>query len=242
MTPRVALVLVGALLVGRAAAADAPDAERLYTEGQTAYDDKRYDDAITAWQKSYDLSHLPALVFNLAQAQRLAGHCTKAVDSYQAFIKLDPASPQRADAESRLKEIQPCADLPVAPPTRVGPPPVTPVVQAPPGNGKHVASLVLAGAGVGLIVVGAVFGSQASSLATDVHDACTPHCDWTADLQAKESTGQRDTTLQYVMVGAGAAALITSGILWRLGSREHHVPVAVTPRADGAALSWSGTW
>ena len=65
--------LVILCLLARAALADAPTAEQLYHAGQTAYDDKRYDDALAAWQKSYELSHLPALEFNIAQAYRLRG-------------------------------------------------------------------------------------------------------------------------------------------------------------------------
>ncbi|HEV7559138.1 MAG TPA: tetratricopeptide repeat protein, partial [Kofleriaceae bacterium] len=93
---RLALVL---LLVARTAAAQPNDAEHLYTEGQKAYDDKRYDDALAAWEKAYELSHLPGLVFNLAQAYRLHGDCDKAVETYQKFIDLDPKSKQRTAAE-----------------------------------------------------------------------------------------------------------------------------------------------
>src|SRR5512140_395048 len=107
---RAAIFLV--VIAARAAAADVTDAERLYTEGQAAYDAQRYDDAIAAWDKSYALSHLPGLVFNLAQAHRLAGHCTKAVDAYHRFLQLDPKAEERPQAEQFLHELEPCPAIP----------------------------------------------------------------------------------------------------------------------------------
>jgi tetratricopeptide (TPR) repeat protein len=238
---RAGVVVLAILIAGRIAAAQPNDAERLYTEGQTAYDDKRYDEAIAAWQRAYDLSHLPALVFNLAQAHRLKGECTKAVETYQTFIKLDPTSPQRADAEGLLKEIQPCADKPVepkvVPETHVPPPPPNP------GHGKRVAGIAAAGAGAVLVLAGAYFGSRAESLASDVKAACsTGHCEWTSDLAGKDADGRSDEKRQYILYGVGAAALVTSGVLYYLGSHEHAPAITVTPRPDGAAVTWSGSW
>ncbi len=230
------------VLFARIAAAQPTDAERLYTEGQAAYDDKRYDDAIASWQKAYDLSHLSGLVFNLAQAYRLKGDCTKAVETYQRFIKLDPTSAQRGDAEGRLIEIQPC---PVEKPVVVPPPPPPPKVIAPVeqgGRGKRIAGYVIGIVGVALVGGGAYFGSRAQSLASDVNAACsTGHCEWTSDLASKDSDGRSAEKLQWIGYGAGAAAVITGALLVHL-SREHAPPITVAAAANGAAVSWTGSW
>jgi tetratricopeptide (TPR) repeat protein len=240
-----AIILLGLVLFARIAAAEPTDAERFYTEGQAAYDDKRYDDAIASWQKAYDLSHLSALVFNLAQAYRLKGDCTKAVETYQRFIKLDPTSPQRGDAEGRLIEIQPC---PVEKPVVVEPPPqqLPPKIVAPVehgGRGKKIAGYVVGILGVALVGGGAYFGSRAQSLASDVNAACsTGHCEWTSDLASKDSDGRSAEKLQWIGYGVGAAAVITGALLVYLGSREHAPPITVAARPDGAAVSWTGSW
>lgn len=242
---RLALAL---LLVSRVAAADAPDAERLYNEGQTAYDDQRYDDAVTAWQKSYQLSKLPALVYNLAQAYRLGGHCEKAVDAYTRFIALDPQSPQRADAEGRLKEIQPCPaakpqPTPPAPHPQTPPPPPPPPAADNPGHGKRLAGLVLLGAGIVVGAGGPYFGLQARADANDVKAACGGKCEWTAALAQKESAGKQAQTLQYAAYRAGAALVLAGALLYRSGRHaSEHAAVTVVPRADGAAVTWFGSW
>ncbi len=247
MTRLALAAVLGTCLVARIAAADPQaDAERLYNDGQAAYDDKRFDDAIVAWQQAYDLSKLAALQFNLAQAQRLGGHCTAAVDAYKAFIKADPTSAQRPDAESRLREIQPCPAVPavvkvVTPPQR----PITKPVE--PSAHGHAGAYVVGGLGVALAIGGGIFGAQASSAASDVSAACASGCAWTPALADQESAGKRDQTVQYVLYGAGAVALVTAIVLYRRGSHEHAAPVALVPhldgaRADGATVSWLGSW
>src|SRR5689334_9724388 len=111
-----------ALLVPVAARADS-EAERLYNEGQRAYEAQRYNDALTAWEKSYAISKLPALVFNIAQAQRLRhqpGDCTKASANYKQFASTAKKSEQRTMAEEFIAELAPCvqaeAQLAAAPP------------------------------------------------------------------------------------------------------------------------------
>ena len=247
MTRLALAIALGTCVVARVAAADPQaDAERFYNDGQAAYDDKRFDDAIAAWHKAYDLSKLAALQFNLAQAQRLGGHCTAAVDAYKAFIKADPTSPQRPDAESRLREIEPCPAAPavvqvVSPP----PPPITKPIE--PGSHGHAGAYVVGGLGVALAIGGGVFGAQAASAASDVKAACASGCAWTPALADQESTGKRDQTLQYALYGAGAVAIVTAVLLYRRGSHEHAASVAIVPhldgaRADGATVSWSGAW
>lgn len=244
------------LLVARTAAAQPTDAERFYTEGQKAYDDKRYDDALASWQKAYELSHLPGLVFNLAQAHRLRGECTKAVEQYRKFIELDPSSSQRATAEGLIKELEPCKDAP--PPATIDhhdvtppPPPPPKVIAQPPiviadhdevdlGHGKRVASVVVGIGGVVALGAGVFFGNRAQSLASEVDQACAAGCAW-KDVENKDSDGRTAVTLQWVGYGVGAAALVTSGVLYFLGSHDHHT-IAVAPHAGGASVSVLGSF
>ncbi len=232
---RLAILLVVATT--RAAFADVTEAERLYTEGQTAYDAKHYDAAVAAWDKSYALSKLPALVFNLAQAHRLANHCAKAVEAYHRFLVLDPQSDERASAEQFLHELEPCPATTTTP--LVKPPITDQVVDR--GHGKRVAGIVSIGAGTALLATGLYFGIQASSLANDVKAACTMGCEW-ATLEAKDSAGKRDAKLQYVFLGIGTAGIAAGAVLYVLGTKAKSTHVMVEPHGTGASLSWRGSW
>jgi tetratricopeptide (TPR) repeat protein len=248
-------IAVAVIVAARSAAANpTADAERYYNNGQTAYDAKRYDDAIAAWDKSYALSHLPALVYNLAQAHRLHGDCAEALDAYKRFVELDPKSPQRASAEGFIRDLDPCPaptgvmEPPPPPPTLPPSPPSLPpspphhAMVAHASSGERVAGIVVAGVGVATAAVGGYFGAQAQSLASQVRTACASGCEYDA-VKSKDQQGRSDETLQYVLYATGGAAIVTGAIVFALGSRQHvETPVAVAPLPGGAALTWSHAW
>jgi tetratricopeptide (TPR) repeat protein len=218
------------------------DAERLYTEGQQAYDAKNYDAALAAWERSYELSKLPALVFNIAQAHRLRGNCAKAVASYRKFIELEPESSERADAEGFIKDLEPCPVVTPPPPPPKKLPPERPVItETNPGRGKRIAGIVVGVGGVALIATGVVFGTKASSLADEVKAECADNdCNWET-IRDKDADGRSAERTQFIFYGVGAAAMATAGVLYWLGSRET-APVTVTPRGDGATVTWTRRW
>jgi tetratricopeptide (TPR) repeat protein len=236
------------------------EAERLYNQGQQAYEALRYDDALTAWEKSYALSKLPALVFNIAQAQRLRarpGDCTKATASYRKFIALAPKSNERPQAEGFIAELAPCVEQEakpqpppvVLPPAVVTPPSTTtPLQPMPPrdggggGKGKRFAGYAVGGAGVVLALTGVYFGAKARRLGDEVSDECKDGCDWNL-VKDKDAEGKSAETTQYILYGVGAAALVAGGVLWWMGNNEAKASnVAVIPTHGGAAVSWSGAW
>ena len=119
----VALVVVAPVVAPGVAHAES-EAERLYEQGQDAYDELRYDDALAAWQRSYALSKLPALLFNIAQAQRLRGKpgdCTRATANYRKFIAALPKSSERPTAEGFIAELAPCVEREAKTPAPVPP-------------------------------------------------------------------------------------------------------------------------
>src|SRR5580765_7736111 len=118
------LVLVLALIVETTAHAD--PAETLYNDGQAAYDHGDYTTAIAKWQVAYDMSREAGLLFNLAQAKRLAGDCVGALETYKLFTTLDPASEQRALTDELVKELR-CTPTP-KPIVVPRPTPVDPIV------------------------------------------------------------------------------------------------------------------
>jgi tetratricopeptide (TPR) repeat protein len=253
-----AIVIATVLLFAPLAHAES-EAERLYNQGQQAYEALRYDDALTSWEKSYALSKLPALVFNIAQAQRLRGKpgdCTKATASYRKFISLAPKSNERPQAEGFIAELAPCveqeakpAPAPVVPPPQVvAPTPQQPALVMPVreggggGKGKRFAGYAVGGAGIVLVATGVYFGAKARRLGDEVSDECRDGCDWNL-VKDKDAEGKSAETTQYVLYGVGLAAIAAGGVLWWMGNKEASSSnVAVTPTQGGAAISWSGGW
>jgi tetratricopeptide (TPR) repeat protein len=264
---RATCISIVLLLAARVAAAQPqtrPEDERLYNEGQKAYDDKRYEDAIAAWEKSYAISKLPALLFNLGQANRLADHCAAAVAAYKKFLEKSPDADDAPTAEQFVRELEPCPEPaatgpsttgPSTGPATTGPATTGPATTGPStdhpstsvttrhvvdhGRGKRITGIVALGAGAALVATGAYFGNRAVTLADEVGTACSAGCEW-ADVQDKDAEGRRDAKLQYVFYGVGAAAIITGAVTYVLGTRDK--TVIVEPHADRVSVAFRTTF
>lgn len=240
-----------------AARADTPaDAEELYRDGQSAYDAGDYDKAIAAWQRSYDISDEPALLFNLGQAHRLRGKpgdCTLARAAYTKFLAHDPAPEQRTATERFLASIQACAarEDERAEPTTTPPATALPAPQPPssvpvdePGRRRslRIAGLSLGAGGIALVATGLYFGHRARALGDEVTTECASGCDWGV-YRHKQDDGQRAQTLQWVGYATGVAALVAGGALYWLGSRAPAASrLALVPRPDGGTVTWVARW
>ncbi|HSK02097.1 MAG TPA: tetratricopeptide repeat protein [Kofleriaceae bacterium] len=78
-------------------------AARSYTEaGVTAQDVGDYDTAITFYSKAYELVPHPVLLFNIAQAHRLAGRLDQAAELYRRFLATSPTGPEAQIARELL--------------------------------------------------------------------------------------------------------------------------------------------
>jgi hypothetical protein len=255
VTRLILIALVALAAVSTTAAADDPtEAEQRYDQGQAAFDANRFDDAVSAWERSYELSKQPALLFNLGQAyrqRRKPGDCARAREAYKKFRELDATSDKRTVAQGFATEMEKCAasETLVPPPTAAAPPmtnalEVEPRRDAPtnPERTTGIAGLAVAGGGAALLVTGIYFGHRASSLGDEVTKACATGCNWT-DYAAKDADGRSDQNKQWIFAGIGAAAIVSGGVLYWLGSQEHTaVPIAITSHRDGAVITWSGSW
>jgi tetratricopeptide (TPR) repeat protein len=65
----------------------------------------RYDDAMTEFEAGYAIIPRPGFVLNMGHVQRQAGHPERARDYYRRYLQLDPKSPQRAEVERTIGEI-----------------------------------------------------------------------------------------------------------------------------------------
>jgi len=107
-TVAIALLSIS-LLVARADAApltgeEKLQARRLYESATRKYDTGRFDDASVDFQKAYDLTGDPALLFNIAQSHRLAGHAEKALFFYRSYLRREPTA-RRGEIEQWIAEL-----------------------------------------------------------------------------------------------------------------------------------------
>lgn len=238
LTSGTVVIVLGLL---RSVVSAQPSAEDLYNQGQAAFDRGDYATAVARWSSAYELSHLPLLVFNLGQAHRLSGDCSKALAAYQQYIVLDARAEQRTLADGFIAELSAqCTTKRVEEP-RADPNPTK-------GNDTHrasrqkIAGLVIVGAGVVSLTTGIYFGHRASSLGDEVTDTCKSGCDW-ALYGGKDAEGRGAETKQYVFYGLGTAAIIGGGVMYLLTAREAApTPIAITSGRKEASITWNGTW
>jgi tetratricopeptide (TPR) repeat protein len=99
-------------------------AKELYRQGQAHYAVGEYEAAAEAYQSAYKLKQDPALLFNAAQAQRLAGNLDRALTMYRNYLRFHPQVANRGEVESRISQLE--QQIEEARAAKVAPPPATP--------------------------------------------------------------------------------------------------------------------
>jgi hypothetical protein len=87
-----------------------PLARDLFAEGLEHFKTRRFKEAVEKFRASYELSHVPGLLYNMAQAQRLNGDCADAVATYRLFLATNPQGKLRERTEARIRDLEPCAN------------------------------------------------------------------------------------------------------------------------------------
>jgi tetratricopeptide (TPR) repeat protein len=105
-----------------------------YQRATRAYDLQKYQEAIDEYQKAYEISGDPPMLYNIAQAYRLADQPSEAARYYRRFLQRMPNARNREDVERKIADQEKLADQrrkvePVVPPP---PPTTTPPTKPPP--------------------------------------------------------------------------------------------------------------
>lgn len=254
-----AVSLALCLALGVALAADAradpiPEkAKQLAERGREAHDRGDYTDAISAFNEAYVLAPSAGLLFDLAQAYRLAGRCDDAAWMYRRYLDSGAQAEQRVLAETHLATVEKCghgglrvvlvppasdAQLVLATPQGdvTGTAPV--IVHGDGSHDKHVAEAYALIGGV-LVASAAVFAVEADNAAGEVSAAYKAGNGTGKDLSATDSAGQIDSDLALGLGLAGAATLATAAVYYTLGLRKERAIIA-TPQAGGGrvAMTW----
>src|SRR6266536_983749 len=104
----VALALL--LLSGVARADDKAQARDHYQKGTKAFALGAYDEAVAEYSAAYRLVDDPALLYNIAQAHRLAGHASEALRFYRMYVTLLPRAPNRDEVDGKIAELTKLVD------------------------------------------------------------------------------------------------------------------------------------
>lgn len=251
MTRRI-LIAATLLALSPAARADDPKAEaKQHIDRATQlHKDGKLADSLDELKTAYALDPQPQLLFAMGQIHVQLGECPQAIVYYERFLATKPAGDAATVTEEAIEtcktnpppaiQTRTTPAEPVAPPpppapvVRAAPPPVAAPQPTPPWYADYVGDGLVAG-GVVAGVVGIVLYRGALSARDDADHA--------SDYQAFTTLVDRARSERTaaVVVGIGAAALVTAGAVHLvLHHRAPEVTVAATPGATGASVVWSG--
>jgi tetratricopeptide (TPR) repeat protein len=94
------------LLASAAHAEDRAAAREHYMKGTKLFKLGHYEDAVKEYDLAYQAKDDPVLLYNIAQAHRLAGHTKDAIFYYKAFLRKSPGNPHTAEVETKIAELQ----------------------------------------------------------------------------------------------------------------------------------------
>lgn len=249
---RHALLVVAVVLFGmaRASAAEAQDAaaasdtagrsddeaRALFAAAEIAYSDGRFESALESFQRAYDLSGRPELLYNIGLSAERLRQDERALAAYQGYLRERPDTPNRASVEARIRILEQAiaAHTPAPPPEVESTPPPTDAAPPPPSatpaasSGPDAGALVLTVVGGVIAIAGAVLlGVGMMDTASVEHASYPAH--W-SDVQGAYDRAFPLTLTGGIALGVGAAAAI-GGVLW--------IALGTSPTGSGGSVSAS---
>lgn len=218
-----------------------------YFKGTKAFDLGAYDEAIAEYSAAYRAKEDPALLYNIAQAHRLAGHAAEALRFYKTYLARMTDPPNADEVRAKVAELQKTVDqekktqTSMPPDQTITPVPaetkpeaakldetkLPPVVAPAPvsvdrnaGRTKKIAGLAVGVLGLACVATGIAFGVLAQSLSDQATSLDRSMGTYDA---SKDQTGATDVILEGVFLGVGAAALVAGVTVLALGYREAKV-------------------
>ncbi len=237
----VPLLLCGLVLGASPAAAQGDEdseARGLFLAGEAAFQGGRFEEALEHFERAYELSERPELLYNIGTTAERLRIDARAIEAYERFLEQLPESSLRANVEGRLRllreqEQQRDQTREEVRDTTPVPPP-EPVEEESSSKGL---AWGLAAGGFAMLAGGALsFGLAASSrnAATDV-DEGTP---WT-DVSDDAARADRRTGFGIGLLAVGAV-LATVGLVLVASSGDGDDEVAL--RIGPANLSLTGSF
>jgi tetratricopeptide (TPR) repeat protein len=105
-------IVVLTCATGAGAAPPRENAKAIFQEGERNFQLGKFEAAIEAYERAFNLDPQPAFIFNIALAHRrqfeIDGkleHLLRARELYRNYLKLDPTSPNRPGVEKLITEL-----------------------------------------------------------------------------------------------------------------------------------------
>jgi hypothetical protein len=216
-------------------------AESLYELGARSFAAHDYETAVDYFRASFLISGDARLLYDAAQAYRLANACGKALVLYRAFLDTQPNGKLRELAEGHASELSTCVDAPPAEADSEAKQPA-PIQEAradkalqgsstaavfaspshersrlpAPAKGRSRAPALVAefGAAVALFAASGYFTWQSRRASQTVQQAFDQRGTWSDDLSRAERQAGRD---QKIAIGTFVGGVLASGVgVWTL--------------------------
>lgn len=236
--------LLAALIVaatsGPAIADDVEAARRHYQQGSKDFDLGLYDKAIEHYMAAYDAKPDPALLYNIAQAHKLAGHPVEAVRFYKTYLSRVPDASNADEVRSKIAELEKAIEqqrrAQAMPPDQVKPlgsepsPKVAPAEPAPPppspspssgSDARSARTEKIAGiavAAVGVVALGAGIGLAVKAKQDSDQLTALDRQQGVYD-PSKDSSGRTLGVAGPTLIAVGAAAVVVGGVVFIVGQR-----------------------
>lgn len=108
------LVLAALLVLASGAHAEAQElaadqqeeARGLFDAARAAFAAGRYEDALDYFERSYEITHLPEILYNIGHTAERVRHDERALAAFEQYLELVPAAEERAAIESRIRVLR----------------------------------------------------------------------------------------------------------------------------------------
>ena len=213
--------------------------------GQLMYGEGRFDEAAAEFDRAYQLSGRPQLLYNAFLAHRDAGHVPEAVDRLRQYLEQTPDAPDRETLERRLAAMEETleqqrreASMSAEERAALEAERARSAAEADEhrtdaeqlreerereSQRRNPTPLIVLGSGAGILVGGVILGvvAQTTSLA-DLRENCPNDvCVSGFPLHQVRSEARRRTIATDVLLSVGAATAVTGLVLFLIQRRRY---------------------
>jgi hypothetical protein len=94
------------ILVLSTATANADDPRQMFDRATAEFNLGHFKEAASMYEEIYKITLDPVLLYNIAQAHRLAGNLDQAIFFYKGYLRAQPQAKNRVEVKSRITELE----------------------------------------------------------------------------------------------------------------------------------------
>lgn len=223
------VVLVNAATV---AAQASEEARALFEAGTAAYEAGRYAQASDYFERCYEQTQAPEVLYNAAFAAERGGDPARAASLYERFLTTGAPEADLAQARERLAAVR--AAIPEEAPAEPEPEPEPAPEPEPPPRASSIEpwGWVVAGVGAAAVIVAGVLWALRDEALSEAFAQCTETACSPAAREPYARAGDLNAASQTMFVVGGVA--IAAGVAWGVVSLvlPTNAEVAVVPYVD----------